>query len=43
MSGEQGIALTRGAICLFLPCVFERNYQGLGAGLVEIKGPMRPA
>jgi dienelactone hydrolase len=43
MSGEQGIALTRRAIRLFLPCVFERSCQGLDAQLAEIKGPIPPA
>ena len=37
MSGEQGMALTRRAIRLFLPCVFERNCQELDAQLAEIK------
>jgi pimeloyl-ACP methyl ester carboxylesterase len=39
MSGEQGIALTRKAIRLFLPCVFERSCQALDAQLAEIRGP----
>ena len=43
MSGEQGIALTRRAIRLFLPCVFERSCQALDAQLAEIKGPIPPA
>jgi pimeloyl-ACP methyl ester carboxylesterase len=43
MSGEQGIALTRRAIRLFLPCVFERSCQGLDAQLAEIRGPIPPA
>jgi pimeloyl-ACP methyl ester carboxylesterase len=43
MSGEQGIALTRKAIRLFLPCVFEQKCQELDAQLAEIKGPVPPA
>lgn len=43
MSGEQGIALTRTAIRLFLPCVFERKCQALDAQLAEIRGPMPSA
>ncbi len=35
MSGEQGIALTRKAIRLFLPCVFERNCRELDAAREE--------
>lgn len=43
MSGEEGIELTRKAIRLFLPCVFERNCRALDAHLAEIKGPIPPA
>jgi pimeloyl-ACP methyl ester carboxylesterase len=43
MSGEQGIALTRRAIRLFLPCVFERSCQALDAQLAEIKVAIPPA
>ena len=39
MSGEQGIALTRTALRLFLPCVFERSCQGLDAQMAQIRGP----
>ncbi|HYW31502.1 MAG TPA: alpha/beta fold hydrolase [Gemmatimonas sp.] len=38
MSGEQGIALTRRAIRLFLPCVFERKCGELDAMVREMKG-----
>jgi pimeloyl-ACP methyl ester carboxylesterase len=37
MSGEQGIALTRKAIRLFMFCVFDRNCAELDAQLAEIK------
>ena len=43
MSGEQGIALTRRAIRLFLQCVFEGSCEGLDAQLAEIRGPIPPA
>ena len=43
MSGEQGIALTRLAIRLFLPCVFERNCGALDAQLAEIRGAIPSA
>ncbi|MES2521274.1 MAG: alpha/beta fold hydrolase [Gemmatimonadota bacterium] len=40
MSGEQGIVLTRKAIRLFMPCVFERKCGELDAMLGEIRVPM---
>ena len=42
MAGEQGIALTRTAIRLFMPCVFERKCKELDAHIAEIKGPLPP-